>query len=46
MKWHNQSGNITTNIKVEVNFTLPELSTKMTRCRNVMWMNLLDTDMV
>ena len=26
MQWHTQSGNITTNLKVEVKFTLPELS--------------------
>ena len=26
MQWHMQAGNITTNIKVEVDFTLPELS--------------------
>ena len=26
MQWHTQAGNITTNLKVEVNFTLPELS--------------------
>ena len=28
MKWHTQAGNITTNIKVEIDFTLPELSLK------------------
>ena len=26
MQWHTQAGNITTNIKVEVDFTLPALS--------------------
>ena len=26
MQWHMQSGNITTNIKVKVDFTLPERS--------------------
>ena len=26
MQWHTQAGNITTNIKVEVEFTLPEIS--------------------
>ena len=26
MKWHTQAGNITTNLKFEVEFTLPELS--------------------
>ena len=26
MQWNTQSGNITVNIKVEVDFTLPELS--------------------
>ena len=25
MKWHTQAGNITTNLKFEVEFTLPEL---------------------
>ena len=25
MQWHKQSGNITTNIKIEVYYTLPEL---------------------
>ena len=28
MQWHTQAGNITTNIKVEVDFTLPALSPK------------------
>ena len=28
MQWHTQAGNITTNLKVEVDFTLPILSTK------------------
>ena len=27
MQWHTQAGNITTNIKVEVDFTIPELRT-------------------
>ena len=27
MQWHIKIGNITTNLKVEVSFTLPELST-------------------
>ena len=27
MQWHTQAGNITTNIKVEVDFTLPAFST-------------------
>ena len=35
MQWHMQAGNITTNIKVEVNFSLPAPSTK-----NFMWMTL------
>ena len=26
MQWHTQAGNITTNLKVKVDFTLPELS--------------------
>ena len=26
MKWHTQEGNITTNIKVKIYFTLPELN--------------------
>ena len=26
MQWHKQAGNITTNIKVELDFTLPEIS--------------------
>ena len=26
MQWHTQAGNITTNINIEVDFTLPELS--------------------
>ena len=26
MQWHTQAGNITTNIKVEIDFTLTELS--------------------
>ena len=26
MKWHTQAGNINTNLKFEVNFTLPALS--------------------
>ena len=26
MQWHKQAGNITTNLKVEVDFTLPALS--------------------
>ena len=26
MQWHKQAGNITTNIEVEVDFTLPEIS--------------------
>ena len=26
MQWHTEAGNITTNIKVEVNFTVPKLS--------------------
>ena len=26
MKWHTQAGNIATNIKVKIDFTLPELS--------------------
>ena len=26
MQWHNQVGNITTNIKIKIYFTLPELS--------------------
>ena len=26
IQWHMQAGNITTNLKIEVNFTLPELS--------------------
>ena len=26
MQWHTQAGNITTNIKVEVDFTLPDIS--------------------
>ena len=28
MKWHTQAGNITTNIKVQIYFTLPALSLK------------------
>ena len=28
MQWHTQTGNITTNLKVEVDFTLPALSAK------------------
>ena len=32
IQWHTQSGNITTNMKVKIDFTLPELS--MT---NVTW---------
>ena len=26
MQWHTQAGNITTNLKVKIHFTLPELS--------------------
>ena len=26
MQWHTQSGNITTNLKVKLDFTLPKLS--------------------
>ena len=30
VKWHAQEGNITTNIKVKIDFTLPELSATKT----------------
>ena len=34
MQWHTQAGNITTNIKVEVDFTLPTLSaTNVVMCK-------------
>ena len=36
IQWHTQSGNITTNMKVKIDFTLPELSmTKVTWNFNV-----------
>ena len=33
MQWHTQAGSITTNLKVKIDFTLPELSTT----KIVMW---------
>ena len=33
MQWHTQTGNITTNLKVKIDFTLPEFSaTKLLTC--------------
>ena len=33
MQWHTQGGNITTNLKFKIDFTLPELSAKkIVRC--------------
>ena len=35
MQWHTQAGNITTNLKVKVDFTLPELSAMNAMKRHV-----------
>ena len=46
MKWHTKEGSVTTNLKVNIEFTLPELiATKSWRVI-VMWMNRLTEDMI
>ena len=37
MQWHTQAGNITPDIEIEVDFTLPELSVDMLWRGNFMW---------
>ena len=47
MKWHTQAGKIATNLKVNMGFTLPELSTtEIVTCVIVMWMTPLRADMI
>ena len=46
IKWNTQAGKITTNLKVKIYFTLPELSVEKPRHRIVIWINPITADMI
>ena len=46
MQWRTQAGSITNNLKIKIDFTLPELTQQKSRVGIIMWMIMLKADMI